>query len=161
MRINERFGQHRLDHAVRTPESACVLPERRTLFALMSHRRQDLIMGNQIWVFCPTLADVRTLHAVEPSAHAAFRQPMLVFNRDAAPSLCRSAESAMRIELRCRISDDQHLKLAATLGEVGTRFKCCFRRIRCFVDDDHHPLCVNTLNVGHSLRSVAFGDCDS
>ena len=99
MRVDERLGQYGLDHAVRTPESACVLPERRTLLALMAHRRQDLILGDEVWVFRSPLGDVRRLHAVEASAHAAFRQPVLIFNRNAAPSFCRSAESAVWIEL--------------------------------------------------------------
>ncbi|MFN9898659.1 MAG: hypothetical protein ACK55Z_07680 [bacterium] len=65
----------------------------------MAHRRQDLILGDEVWVLGSPLGNIRRLHAVEASAHAAFSQPMLIFNRDAAPSLCRCAESAVRIKL--------------------------------------------------------------
>ena len=67
----------------------------------------------------------------------------------------------MRIKLRGRVSDDQHLELAATLRKVRTRFERGFGRIRSFVDNNHHTLGVDALNVGHSLGSVALGDGDS
>ena len=113
-------------------------------------------MRYKVWILGSPFADIRRLHAVESSAHAALGQPMLIFNRDAAPTLCRCAEASVRIVLRSGVSDNQHLELAATLGKVRASLESRFWRVRRFVDDDHHPFGVDTLDVGHSLRRIAF-----
>ena len=156
MDLDQRFRQHRLDHAVRCPKASRVLPERRALLALMLHRDLNLVAVDQVLVLVSTLRDVRRLHAVEPNTDAALSDPLGVLNRHRPPSTFRCAEFAVRIELRCRVPDDQHLELLAALRQVRTRLERRFRSVRRLVDHHHDSLRVDTLDVRDSLRRVAL-----